>query len=173
MLKRNLVSVGKSFQGDEFYILALSLNNIKLFHCVHYRNGESYISEMELGNIPTNLSKAMSSNYLEKQLHSHTSSGQASRNGRAIYHGQGVGTNHHKNNILQFFRQVDKNLHKVLAEKKSPLILAGVDYLLPIYQKASKHRYLIKEAVKGSPEKLNKKDLYKKCWSIAKTCFKD
>lgn len=36
--------------------------------------------------------------------------------------------------ILQFCNAVDTALHEKLREEKAPLVLAGVDYLFPIYQ---------------------------------------
>ncbi|MFM6517075.1 MAG: hypothetical protein ACKPIC_10825 [Microcystis panniformis] len=39
--------------------------------------------------------------------------------------------------MLNFCYAVDTALHETLREEKAPLILAGVDYLLPIYQKAN------------------------------------
>ena len=54
--------------------------------------------------------------------------------------------------LTNFFRRIDKKLHKRVVGKKTPLILAGVDYLLPLYRKINTYPYLRKEELKGSIE---------------------
>lgn len=65
--------------------------------------------------------------------------------------GAGLITGHHgpeaedtKDNLLRFFLLVDKSLQReLLDDENAPLVLVGVDYLLPIYQKANTYRYLL------------------------------
>ena len=50
----------------------------------------------------------------------------------AVFHGQGGHNETHKDDLLQYFRLVDASLETVLRESQAPLLLAGVDYLLPL-----------------------------------------
>lgn len=140
-----------------FYLLSLNLKKIKL-----YRISREEIYEIPITGIPKNLKEAIGKDEFEKQLQAHNTSGISERSGKKIFHGHGVGKDHLRDNLLRFFRTIDKGLNKALTEKELPLVLAGVDYLLPIYKKANKYPYLISKGIIGSPGKIDLKGLQKK-----------
>ncbi|PSB03459.1 hypothetical protein C7B69_26405, partial [filamentous cyanobacterium Phorm 46] len=118
--------------GDgRFYILALSQNQVRLFQGTRY-----HVKEVELTDVPTSSAEALQYDDPEQSLQFHTASSQGSGggDGSAIFHGQGGGNDDHKDGLLSYFRQVSNGLESFLKNEKAPLILAGVDYLLPIYQ---------------------------------------
>jgi len=45
--------------------------------------------------------------------------------------------------ILQFFHMIDEALHENCGIKKAPLVVAGVEYLFPIYQEANTYPDLV------------------------------
>lgn len=149
-----------------FYLLTLDLKKVRLF-----KASKDKIDELFLADIPKSLKEAIGKDEFEKQLQAHTSTGQASRNSKAIYHGHGVGTNHYKDSILSFFRRIDKGLNKILQEKDLPLVIAGVDYLLPIYKKANKYLNIINKGIIGSPERIDLKELQRKSLPIVASYY--
>ena len=149
-----------------FYLLSLNLKKIKL-----YRASRDEIYEMLITDIPTSLKIATGKDEFEKQLQSHSSSGVADRSGKKIFHGQGVGTNHYKDNIFHFFREIDKGLNKIAREKELPLVIAGVDYLLPIYKKASRYPNLLEKGITGNSERTGLKGLHKKSLPIVASYY--
>ena len=144
-----------------FYLLSLNLKRVKL-----YRVSRDEIYEISITGIPKSLKEAIGKDEFEKQLQAHSTTGISERSGKRIFHGHGVGTNHHKNLILSFFRSIDKGLNKTLAEKELPLVIAGVDYLLPIYKKANKYSHLVKKGIIGNPERIDLRELQKKSLPI-------
>ncbi|MCE2703319.1 MAG: hypothetical protein LW859_39355 [Anabaena sp. 49633_E8] len=54
---------------------------------------------------------------------------------------------------------VDSALHKKLRGEKAPLILAGVEYLLPIYRQANTYPYLAETGITGNAEILKMQEL--------------
>jgi len=44
--------------------------------------------------------------------------------------------------------------------KKAPLVLAGVEYLFPIYQEANTYPDLVEEGITGNPENLKPEELH-------------
>src|SRR5690242_4678346 len=88
-----------------------------------------------------------------------------------IFHGQGVGTDDEKGQLLHFFQQIDRGLHPLFANEQAPLILAGVAYLFPLYREANPYAHLIEEGVPGNPDLTSLETLHKQGWTIAAPFF--
>ena len=163
-----LVLVGQSFHlkpllpvianDSKFYLLALSQNEVRFFFGSHYS-----INEIKLpDNVPPSLAEALKYDDPEKQTQFHT----GDAGGSPIYHGQGVGTTDNKDEIKRFFNKVDDGLKAVLQEENTPLILAGVEFLLPIYHEANSYNNLLEKGVIGNPENMSAEELHEQAWSI-------
>lgn len=154
--------------GDgRFYILALSQNEVRLFQGTRYN-----VSEVELENVPESLAEALRYDDPEKQLQFHTQTPGRGGDRGAIFHGHGVVTDDGKRDILRFFQQIDKGLQQELfQDERAPLVLAGVEYLFPIYKEANTYGYLLGEGVEGNPEALSAKELHEQAWAIAQPYF--
>lgn len=146
--------------NQPFYLLALSQNEVRLF------KGNCYdIKAMELDEIPSSLAEALRYDDPEKQLQFHSSSGGG--NAQPIYHGQGVGTTDNKDEIRRYFQAIDSGLTSLLPiEKHTPLILAGVDYLISMFQDISSYPKLVKDAIIGNPETLSPQELHQEALPI-------
>ncbi len=154
--------------GDgQFYILALSQNLVRLFQGTRYG-----ISEIELEDVPTSMAEALEYDDPEKSLQFHTGTPQGGSGSRAaIFHGHGAGNDDEKENILRYFRLVDKGLQDLLKGHACPLVLAGVDYLLPIYKQANSYPNLIYEGVTGNPDQLKAEELHAQAWQVVQPYF--
>src|SRR3989304_3953130 len=106
------------------------------------------------------------------EFHGGGSTGPGGR-GTAIFHGQAGGTEREKENVLRFFKAVDKGLQELLHAEKSPLVIAAVDYLHPLYRQANTYRYLLAEGIKGSPDDMTPKMLQQKGWAVAQPHFEE
>ena len=155
------------FEGDSpFYVAALSQDGVRLFEGTRFT-----LRPLDLGNVPKNLEDALKYDAYERHLEMHTSSSPA-RQGAPIFHGHGdVGTDDDKTNILRYFQQVDKGISQWLKDKPAPLVLMGVEYLLPIYREAHKYPHLMLEAITGNPETLNDRVLQARAWEIVRPHF--
>ena len=154
----------------KFYILALSMNEIRLF-----LGTRQTIDEADLGEIPTNLQEALWMDDPEKHMDFHTGTGSTNKEGarQAIFHGHGAKEAKEKKNILRFFQYVDQGLNDLLEEKEIPMLLAGVDYLLPIYREANTYTGLLDETLKGNPEEYDGKELHKLAWDLIQSIFEE
>jgi hypothetical protein len=149
-----------------FYILAISQNGIRLFQC-----SRQSIVEIELEKAPENLNEACQHDDRQKQIQFHTKTPAGKGQRAAIFHGQGAGTEDAKKNILKFFQQVDEEVRKILEEASGPLVLAGVEYLFPIYREACNYPHLLQEGIPGNPEGMSPEDLLKEAWKIVEPYF--
>jgi hypothetical protein len=129
------------FEDGRFHLLTLSLNSVKLWWVDRQR-----MREIPLHGIPANLREAVRA---------------GDPLAPTIFH-----TAEKKRDILDFFHQVDRGLRALLYETELPLMLAGVEYLLPIYREANTHPFLMDHGVMGNPEvSLEQQGLHAKAWS--------
>jgi hypothetical protein len=157
------------FNNDgRFYILALSQNNIRLLSGTRFT-----VDQINLEGVPTSLAEAMQHDDPERQLQHHIGE-KVDTTASGIFHGHGVGAgDFKKDNILRFFQQVDKGIRTLLENQSMPLVLAGVDYLLPIYREASKYPHLIDEGVIGNPDEASAQELHEQAWQLIQPYFQE
>ena len=150
--------------GDgRYYILALSQNNVRLLQGTHYS-----VNEVSLADIPKNLAETLrdDDSWKELQMHSALSGGQGTFS--SVTHGSEVDS---KENIKRYFRRIDKGLHELVRDERVPLVLAGVDYLHPIYKEVNSYHHLMDEGIAGNPERLSAGELHELTWTIVKPYF--
>lgn len=158
------------FTGDgQFYILALSQNEARLLLGTRYS-----VSQIDIGQVGGSLAEAIPStnHQMSLQLHSSGSTGGMSGAGSATFHGQGGGSDgSDKNELLRYFRLVSDGLTEFLQGDRVPLVLAGVEFLLPIYKEANTFPNLIDTVITGNPDLLSADELHKSAWDIVSPRF--
>lgn len=150
--------------GDgQIYILALSKNGVRLWQATRYR-----ASEIALQDVPANLAETLKYDDFEKQTQFHT--GVPGRGGERgiIFHGQGARSDVEKEEILRYFQHINRGVHAALRNDHAPLVLAGVDYLLPLYREVNTYPYLMDNGVVGNPNHLSSAELHQRAWEIAR-----
>jgi len=156
--------------GDEnFFILALSQNEIRLLH-----GDRMNITEVELENVPTSLQEALKMDDPERQFQFHTATAapRGVGGGRpAIFHGHGNPDEQDKIDLLRYFQKVNRGMMDLLQNEQAPLVLAGVDYLLPIYRVANDYPFLMDESITGNPEAQKEQELHQSAWRLVSPIF--
>ena len=152
----------------KFYILFVSLNNIRLF-----QGTADTISEIAL-KFPTSMDQALWADDPERylNLHSGSISTNEAKGGTAIFHGHNP-ADEEKKNILRFFQSVNQGLNDLLEDKNLPMILAGVDHILPIYREACTYDNILEDSLPGNPDKENLKELHQRACQIATPIFEE
>jgi hypothetical protein len=169
-----LVTVGERFHltpllalvgGDEhFFVLALDLHGTRL-----YRGTPDRLRAVPLPGVPASLEEAMRFDDRQEQLQLHEA-GPARPGGRpaAVFHGHGVGNDDAKDRITRYFREVDRGVRRALRGEHATLVLAGVDYLLPIYRRVTTYPRLAQAHVPGNPRQLGRRELHARAWAVAR-----
>jgi hypothetical protein len=157
--------------GGRFYLLTLSQNAVRLLEGTRFT-----IQELELpATVPVNLADALKYEEAENEvsLYSSSSGALVGKGGRkaAIFYGQGVGHDDSKDHVLRYFQQIDRGLHELLKDERIPMVLAGVEYLFPIYEQANTYPYLLHQGVAGNPDKLGSTALHEAAWRVVKPYF--
>jgi hypothetical protein len=148
-----------------FFVLALSQNALRLIQ------GNRFCAwELELGNIPTNLADALNNDDPERQLQfrGKASSGAGRGNAVAFSHG---GVECCKEDIHRYFHLIDKGLKELIRPAGTPLILAGVEYLFPIYREVNTYPNLLGKGIAGNPDLLSPEELHARAWKLLQPNF--
>ena len=148
-------------EGGKFYILSLSLQNVKLYDCTPYSISEVYVEDL----VPKKLEDVVGYDYQNKILQSRSVQ---SGNAGAMFHGQGAGKDDKEVEVKKFLRGVDNGLMKLLKNENAPLILACVDHYQPVYAEITNYTNLFNKNIKGNHEEKDPLSIHKMAWSLVK-----
>ena len=132
-------------RDSRFYLLALQLDKVKLYEATQYSIGEVKVDDL----VPSQLEDRVGYDYEDKDRKHKTQNNLA---GSSTVHGYSPATRDRKNEILRFFRAVDKGIYQILNDEKVPLVVACQDSYFPIYKEASRYKHLYQQVVPGNPE---------------------
>ena len=149
-----------------FYVLALSSNGVRLIQGTRHS-----AAAVDLRGVPASLAEALRTHDRDEQLGYHTHPALGMRRGAAIFHGQGVGIDDAKDDLRLFFQRVDKGLQPILQPDRVPLVLAAVDYLMPLYREASSYPHLLETGIEGNPDRLSVAELHDRAWPLVQPRF--
>lgn len=154
-----------------FYVLALSQKGVRLLDCT--RDG---VESVPLPDAPPGVTETQGYERREKQLQSEAlapkgSSGTSSGGGTALFHGHGSSSDASSADVERYFRAVDRVVCDVLRDRHDPLLLAGVEHLLPLYRSISRYAPIFSEHLLGNPEELRDDELHRKARPIADRYF--
>ena len=149
---------------DYFYLLVISKHRCKLFRADSF--GMEYVPVDGLPENIEEVKRVSEKDASTVRIGSSTTSG-------ANFHGMGGGNPDGKDNIATYFEFVDDILFKEIFNKENaPLLLAGVEYLIPIYKSVCDYHNVCSDALTGSHEHDDKNELYEKAKEIMEPFFK-
>jgi hypothetical protein len=150
-----------------FYVLALSQNQVRLLEGTRHT-----VDEIDLASMSQGIDEAFQFERFEKQsqFHTGTSSG-ATGDRAAMFHGHDP-SDEDKGRILRWFHRIDDELPNLLVARQSPMVLAGVEYLFPLYKEANSYPQLVAEGIPGNPEELRPKELHAQAWPLVQPVFR-
>jgi len=147
--------------GTRFYVLALSQKDVRLVEATR-----SSAALPELDDLPRSLAEAVPTEPPGQELQQHVVTTAGGERG-VMFHGHGAGLlDQRKEEIRQFFHQLDRGLHPLLRDRRAPLVLAGVEYLLSIYREINSHPGVLPEEIPGNPELCSAQTLGSRGWEI-------
>jgi hypothetical protein len=157
-MPREIVAVGEQFalhpllslfgSTSIFYVLALSQKHIHLFRCTE----DSFERVRLPDSVPVNLNVWLRTRQPDHVLDNRAFGGPSAGSMRGVMFGTSTDREDKEENLLHFFREVDKGVHNVLKDGAAPLVLAGVEYEVALYRRVNTYPRLLEAAVYGSPE---------------------
>lgn len=130
---------------EYFYLLTISKRKAKL-----YRVDDFYMEEMDIPELPNGVEDVV--HFEEKDDQKLFRMGDSGA-GVANFHGIGAGKPDQKENLALYMKEVDRTLwQKILGREQAPLLLAAIDYYIPIYRSVSSYQYIWEDALTGNFE---------------------
>lgn len=150
--------------NPEFYLLTLN------FHAVNfYRGTKAGIREIFPENaLPQRIEEVVGFDYRQKFLGFHAQRGGTPQ---TVFHGRGDGKDDKKVEVLAFLRAIDKTITDYLGAETEPLLVASLDYLFPLYEKANSYPYLFPKHISGNPAYEQPDVLHKQALDLLATEF--
>jgi len=144
-----------------YFILALSQHRPRLFQASRYG-----AKLMQVPNMPGAKEEALNYQEAERSSQAHqTLRGDAGKQGLA-FHGHGGVRDTGKEGTMQYFRMIDAALWPLLRHESAPLVMVGVEYLVPMYRAICQYPHLLEESVQGSADHWTDTQLHEKTWPL-------
>ena len=144
-----------------FHVLSLSQKNVTLYSGTPWGLGP-----VDLRRVPRSLREALGVEERESGMKAH------SAGGGGVFQGRGAPAADRKDDLLRFFRAIDRALCERVREDRIPLVLAGPAYYFPIYRDVTRHPDLAPAGVEGSFDGATPEELHAKAWPAARAHFK-
>jgi hypothetical protein len=156
---------------DRFYVLTLGQRDVRLLEGNRY----GITREVEIEGLPKSMDEALQydeETSKDEQRRQGAGAGRSALQAGGSYHGHGGGRENVKEELLRYFYLVDKSLHDFFRNRRSPLVLAGVNYLLPIYQEANTYNFIVEEGIQHNTKERTVEELHAEAWAIVEPQFK-
>ncbi|MBI5232433.1 MAG: hypothetical protein HY876_09755 [Coriobacteriales bacterium] len=142
--------------ASPFFVLALSQGGVRL-----YRGNQTGLEPMTLPEgTPTSLEEELKYDQKEESLQYKVD--RSVGGAMAVeYHGHGGEKDARLSNLLRFVEHVAKGVETRLGDSNSPLIVAGVDFVVDAYRDANAYPYLEDARISGSPDEMTQEQLHK------------
>jgi hypothetical protein len=139
----------------KFFLLSLSLSGAEFYEGLPHHLNKIDVEEL----LPEQMEDVIGYDFKEKHLQFRT--GQTGNN-NSLIHGQGKGEDEDKIEIEKFFRAINDGLMKIVTNRQRPMVIAGVDYLIPIYKSVNGYKHLSDKFIPGNPEHVDPNELHSK-----------
>jgi len=147
--------------NDQYFVLALSQNRVRLLEGRQFS-----MSELRVDGLPRDMAQALNYDASQRPMLAHVTARNQPGKGSAVVYGMGGERELAKEDLAQYFRVIDGALREPLRDQRAPLILAGVQYLLPIYREVSGYSHLADEELAGNPDHLSEHELHARTWPL-------
>ena len=153
-----------------FYILAISEHHPRLYEATRFT-----VRHVDVPNWPTDLQSALYGAEHEQQIQ-RRGSGHPSTTGKtggsfAYSTGPGSDMDHRKSELKRYFNLLDAALEPIWKRKPAPVVLAGVDYELPIFRHACHSQMLLAKELHGNFDRASTEELHDLAYGIAREHF--
>jgi hypothetical protein len=129
------------------------------------------VDEIDLESMPQSMAETLQIECFDKQTQFHTGTSSAHTGDRAgMFHGHDP-SDEDKIRILRWFHKIDDELPNFIVGRQSPIVLAGVEYLFPLYKEVNSYPHLVEEGIPGSPEELRPEELHTQAWPLVQPFF--
>ncbi|HEU4941192.1 MAG TPA: hypothetical protein VFT97_06195 [Candidatus Eisenbacteria bacterium] len=141
-------------EAKRYFVLTVSQKAVQL-----YEGGPLGAAAVDVPGVPRSLTDALGGVVNERRS-------KIVHGGGVAHHGYGPGKEETKEDLLSYFRVIDKALREFLHGESAPLLLAAVKYYQPIYREANTYPHLDSAMLEGNYEHVNGDKIHADAWPI-------
>ncbi len=146
---------------EDFRVLALSRNGARV-----YEGDAGGLNSVEAVDAIPTFDDYLASFETDRNLQFHTSSVGGPGGRTSTSFGYGSEEDETKRHLVEYFRQIDNRILEHFHDPKIPLVLAGIEYTLPLYRSATRYGFVMDEGITVNPDDLNERELHSRAWEI-------
>ncbi|WP_122260620.1 hypothetical protein [Ornithinimicrobium cerasi] len=147
---------------QNYVVLTLSQKNVRVL-----RGSRDRIGELDLPSVPTAFDDVFEADGPQSDsVPRPNASGRLGRTGAAVYYGADALDNAHKEDVVEFFREVSRGVEEHLAGRTIPMILAGLPEWVAVYRELSSYPHLVDGAIEHNPDGMSDDDLRTGAWRL-------
>jgi hypothetical protein len=150
-----------------FYILALSQKNVRLLRCTSRTSEEVAFPQ----NIATNFEAYMNTAKPDHVTDNRATPGPGVGSSKGVMFTTSSDREDRDQYLLHFFGQIDRGVNEVLRGKTEPVVLAAVEYELPLYRDVNTFPHLARECVQGAPNSLKSGEMHARALDAMLRCY--
>jgi hypothetical protein len=134
-----------------------------------YRADAIGIEHLQIEEMPSGVDDVV---HFEEKDQDTFRTGERGSTGGANFHGIGGGRPEEKENIALYFEEIDDTIWIThLHRENVPLLLAGQEFLIPIYRSVSDYNYIWPQALTGNHQYQNDNELYQEAIQVMRPYF--
>lgn len=143
---------------QNYVVLALSQKDVRVL-----RGSRDRIGELDVPGVPQAFSEVYDDGRQADSVPRPNATGRA---GQAVFHGPGGMDNLHKEDVVEFFREVARGVEDHLAGRSIPLILAGLPEWVAVYRDLNGYPHLVGPAIERNPDDMSADELRDAAWEL-------
>ena len=143
-----------------YFVLSITQNDVALYEGSSFGAGA-----VELNGVPASLREALGVPVHDRMVTAHSPAGSF------VFHGRGPDREAAKEELLKYFRAIDRGLRDLLHDEHAPLLLAAVGYYHSIYREANTYPHLLPAGLEGNFERSNGEQIHAAAWPHVKQQF--
>lgn len=152
--------------SHRFLVLTVSQHHVTLYNATEFQ-----MDRVNVPGLPQRIDETLNIEGADRGQQRHLANHWGKGKQTSVFHGQGGVKETHKAELSLFFKEIDDALAPVLKNQHAPLVLAGVDYLLPILRKCLSYAHVMTSEVHGNFDHIQESQLLKRAWPAAKTAL--
>lgn len=125
------------------------------------------VEQIKLEDAPESIEEFKKFDVVQRNLQHHSGQG----TGQAIFHGQGSGDDSDPKMVEEYLKRIENEVTSIMKKRNDPLILAGVDEAVSLYNKVNHYSRLLDSTVTTNPDPLSDEEIRDKGWEIIESYF--
>jgi len=152
--------------NGSFLVLTIDQQKIRLWLGSHFDK----LVEIPLPDLPTSFEDYLATYDTKAEIQFRGGHFGGSGN-QGLFHGHGDVTAKEETEIKHFLQHFDGEISNLLKEYNLPLVIAGVESILPLYLEANTYKLMIGKGIDVQPESISEDKLRQKAWELVEPYY--